>query len=173
TTDICRERRFVFVKIANLLNKTSLTASGEFQFVVQNKYNEQCIICHTKVSPSPVTCFGKKSYNYHWVTPAKWDLIESSLRDLLDMVGEQPVRKLHAEFHTGSIQMRVDSTKYEDSYSHDHLPGMTPLKDDLYLNMQLEYIDDMDSSSSSFSSPEASPTESDHEERKRRLNPRV
>ncbi|BFG02389.1 uncharacterized protein DMAD_01908 [Drosophila madeirensis] len=90
----------------------SLTASGEFQFVVQRyKYNEQCIICHTKVPPSRVTCFGKKSYNYHWVTPAKWDLIESGLRDLLDMVGEQPVRKLHAEFRTGSIQMRVDSTK--------------------------------------------------------------
>ncbi|SPP78287.1 blast:Uncharacterized protein CG4951 [Drosophila guanche] len=54
----------------------AFTTIREFQFVVQRyKYNEQRIFCHTKVLPSPVTTVGKKSYNYHWVTPAKWKLI--------------------------------------------------------------------------------------------------
>ncbi|XP_041449931.1 uncharacterized protein CG4951-like [Drosophila obscura] len=118
----------------------AFNATGDCQIVLQTyKYKKQHIICRTKVLPSLVTHFGKKSNDYHWMTPASWTNIESGLWGLFEKE-QDTVQSVHAELLIEHIKVRVDSTENRHSYSQKLLPGVTMSENDLYLNVQLEYV---------------------------------
>ncbi|XP_022223791.2 uncharacterized protein CG4951-like [Drosophila obscura] len=116
-------------------------ATGKCQIVLQTyQYKMQHIICRITVRPKMVIHCGKKLNTYHWMTLASWIEVESRLWGLFEKQKQQPVQTLHAGLLIGNIKLRVDSTENRHSYSHKLLPGATLSEDDLYLNVQLEFI---------------------------------
>ncbi|XP_017140843.1 uncharacterized protein CG4951 isoform X3 [Drosophila miranda] len=117
----------------------SFNAAGDYQLVMQTyKYKKHRVICSTKVLPSQINHFGKKLCDYHWMTPARWTNVESGLWDLLEK--EQDAQNVHADLLIDHIKVRVDSNEYRHSASQLLLPGVTLSKNDLSLNVKLEYI---------------------------------
>ncbi|XP_022225132.2 uncharacterized protein CG4951 isoform X2 [Drosophila obscura] len=112
---------------------------GDCQLVLQTyKYKKHRIICEIKVRPCLVNHFGKKSNEYHWMTPDRWANIESGLWGLLEQ--EQDVHNVHADLSIDHMKVRVESNEFNAETSQMLLPGDKLSKNDISLNIQIEYI---------------------------------